>query len=455
MDDLRRRFASLDRVPAPDLWDQVEQRATAMGPVARVSGVVTPVSLPPRRSTARSLLVYLAAAAILTALVAGAVTVGSGLGKLPAIVLTPSESASVAPSAPSTPVPSSSPEPSGTASGRAAPWVAFSVHEGSGLRSTGHVWAIRADGSDAHAIASGASPVAWSPDGTRLLMNDGRILVAEVGDSIGPFTQAGINVPDGQQWEAFDFAQDGERVVFVQKSKCPDGPSATGSASAGVVLAVYVAETAGANCYVLSVIDLRTGSRTELDTTLVKDQTPAENQALELPAWSPDGTKIAYTRLDEALDARELWIVNADGSNPSRVELDADVSVMEPRWSPDGNRVSFTSLNWPAVTVSDSAVYVADIRTGHVERVTTGSNSATRQLCCADWIDDGHLRVGDPTDPDRFWLATLGVSSPEAPLMADLTDALAANDPALRVSTISAPGDPGRTFFWQPGYRLP
>ncbi len=455
MDDLRRRFASLDRVPAPDLWGQVEQRATAMGPVARVSGVVTPVALPPRRSTARSLLVYLAATAVLIAVVAGAVTVGSGLVKLPATVLAPSESASVAPSAPSTPVPSNSPEPSETASGRAAPWVAFSVQEGSALHSNGHVWAIRADGSGAHTIASGSSPVAWSPDGTRLLMNDGHILVAEVGDQIGPFTEAGIDVPDGQQWEAFDFARDDERVVFVQKSKCPKGPSATGSASSRVVLAAYVAETAGANCYVLSIIDLRTGARTELDRTLVKDQTTVENRALELPAWSPDGTKIAYTRLDERLDIRELWIVNADGSNPAKVELDAGVSVMEPRWSPDGNRVSFTSLMWPSVTVSDSAVYVADIHTGHVERVTTGSNSATRQLCCAEWIDDSHLRVGDPTDPNQFWLATLGVSPPEARLLADLTDALAANDPALRVSTISAPGDPGRTFFWQPGSRLP
>ncbi len=207
-----------------------------------------------------------------------------------------------------------------------------------------------------------------------------------------------------------------------------------------------MADTAGADCWVLGTLDLRSGKRTELRETLVKDQTAHQNLALELPAWSPDGTKIAYTRLDQGLDTRELWIVNADGTHPSKVELDADVSVMEPRWSPDGTRVSFTSLRWSSVTVSDSAVYVADIGSGHVERVTTGSTTAVRQLCCAEWIDNARLRVGDPTNPGRFWLATLGANPPEPQLLADLADSLPS-----RVSTYSAPGDPGRTFFWQPG----
>ncbi len=228
MDDLRRRFASLDRLPAPDLWAEIEQRATTMEPVSRVSGVVTPVSVRPRRSGARSVLVYLAAAASLVALVAGAAAVGSGLVRLPAIVPAPSESASLAPSpAPSTPVASNTPEPSVIASGLDARWILFDVHEGSGTHAHNQSWAIRPDGSGAHAIEGGAGPVAWSPDGTRLLMNNGHLLVAEVGDDIGPFVDTGIAVVDGAQWEAFDFARDDERVVFVQRSKCPTGSSAS------------------------------------------------------------------------------------------------------------------------------------------------------------------------------------------------------------------------------------
>ena len=86
MDDLRRRFASLDRLPAPDLWDTIELRAAAHDPVARVTAVVTPVPMRSRRSTRRSLVLLAATVALLVALVAGALAIGSRRPPLPAIV---------------------------------------------------------------------------------------------------------------------------------------------------------------------------------------------------------------------------------------------------------------------------------------------------------------------------------------------------------------------------------
>ena len=285
-----------------------------------------------------------------------------------------------------------------------------------------------------HTEFLGGATAAWSPDGSRLLVNDGHIRVAEVGVDIGAFVDTGVAVPEREQWEAFDFAPDGEHVVFVRKSKCAAAPTALGLGFLAVVPDVLVAETAGANCMVLGILDLGTGTLTDLGHTLVKGQTGGRNLALELPAWSPDGTRIAYTRLDETLDTRELWLVDADGTHPARVAIPADVSVREPRWSPDGTRISFTSQTWLTESTSESVVYVVDLATGHPDRVSIASGPDDRQLCCAAWLDDTHLRVQEATgDGDRAWRISLDAAAHEPELLVDLTDALEAIDPPGRV----------------------
>src|SRR5216117_1854859 len=64
----------------------------------------------------------------------------------------------------------------------------------------------------------------------------------------------------------------------------------------------------------------------------------------DTPAWSPDGTRIAFT---SARDGNwEIYVMNADGSNATRL---TDNGAQMPAWSPDGTRIAFTSArdgNW-------------------------------------------------------------------------------------------------------------
>jgi photosystem II stability/assembly factor-like uncharacterized protein len=98
VDDLRQRFATLDRVPAPDIWSEVERRIEGFGSTTRAGRLVAVQpewrggraersrgSSTPIRSR-RSIALLAAAALIAVALVGGALAVGSGLVRLTSVV---------------------------------------------------------------------------------------------------------------------------------------------------------------------------------------------------------------------------------------------------------------------------------------------------------------------------------------------------------------------------------
>lgn len=58
------------------------------------------------------------------------------------------------------------------------------------------------------------------------------------------------------------------------------------------------------------------------------------------PRFSPDGRRIAF--VSDRKGQENLWVMNADGSNPQPVMLDPVTRVMGPKWTPDGQAIVAT-----------------------------------------------------------------------------------------------------------------
>jgi Tol biopolymer transport system component len=61
------------------------------------------------------------------------------------------------------------------------------------------------------------------------------------------------------------------------------------------------------------------------------------------PAWSPDGTRIAFSSdRDSPINSTDIYVMNADGTQPTRVTVTASFHMYDfPAWSPDGTQLLF------------------------------------------------------------------------------------------------------------------
>jgi Tol biopolymer transport system component len=95
------------------------------------------------------------------------------------------------------------------------------------------------------------------------------------------------------------------------------------------------------------------------------------------PDWSPDGTKIAYRRYPPGQSHSDIFVANADGSNP--VDLTARIGGRSadgnkpyeavPAWSPDGTKIAFSSNRGEKIE-TDYEIYVLDANGRNLKRLT-------------------------------------------------------------------------------------
>lgn len=125
-------------------------------------------------------------------------------------------------------------------------------------------------------------------------------------------------------------------------------------------------------------IDIQRGNLRQLTHEKVTDKGAFE------PSWSPDGTKIAYTRkyLQRAMQSgtaplenfQKIWLIDINLFNttsdigfgfPASRQVDVGVIESSPTWSPDGRKITYTQLRG---TESN----VVSIETNQIPRDTRG-----------------------------------------------------------------------------------
>lgn len=211
------------------------------------------------------------------------------------------------------------------------------------------LWILDTATGDTHPLLQEADPLGFNP------------VVAPNGSWIA------ADLPDGQGIQ-IAHPNDGQ---IIRDPDIISGMFAWSPDSQFVVASSMVFD--GAQTYTALVkLDVESGNRLPLE---IEETSQPDDR---LPTWSPDGSRIAFIRQAKISSAEwhsEIWVVQADGSNPHPVIQDTNFIYERLVWSPAGDVLlaEATRRDEPDVL---TGVWRVDLETSSINRLAAPASKA-------------------------------------------------------------------------------
>ncbi len=225
---------------------------------------------------------------------------------------------------------------------------------------------------------------ALSPDGEKLIFASQRD---------GFFMD--LWLADGRTGEVLDRLVTGSRSSGFESLRYQ---SSAGSFSPDGSLVAFAAQTGGRDALYLYDVERRKVWR----------KLTFELDAINNPAWSPDGHRLVFTGIDGGLS--DLFVTDLDG-NLSRLTHDR-YAALQPAWSPDGRTIAFSTDRGP--TADLDRLHYGNFRVALLDMAGGGITVLPHQEEGKNinpaWSPDGGTLawVGDRTGINNLYLYDLG-----------------------------------------------
>jgi Tol biopolymer transport system component len=207
----------------------------------------------------------------------------------------------------------------------------IAVRDGCGLR---HMYIDESDNREL-CLSDVWAVVSLSRNGERLAWDTGSGIWTANEDGLDP---RAVPVPPGANF-APSLSPDGEKMAFLHSSR-DDGAYDLWVGSTTIDDAEQLTNTRDISTVAWSPTDewiayVKGWSEITLEGQIYLIRPNGDDEKLltrgDSPAWSPDGSKLAFTR------GRAIWTIGADGSDARRIVQNGE----SPAWSRDGNLIAF------------------------------------------------------------------------------------------------------------------